>query len=148
MVKLLFRGSFSMRLFRAWPLDTRCSMVNRTSYYSPGPLLSLKLHLSMLFSPLSSAPQLAPPWHCPCSLSGPLARPTFQPMLPPRIYCALLPGYPPCLLCLPITYSSVKRQLKDCLLCEAFPDPHPSLSSQRTAPPLVCAALTVCSEGN
>ena len=69
--------------------------------------------------------------------------PTLQPLLPPHIYVALLPGYPPCLLCLPITYSSVKRQLKDCLLCEGFPDPHPRLSSQRNPPPLVCAALTV-----
>lgn len=40
-------------------------------------------------------------------------------MLLPYLTC------PPGLVCLPITYSSVMRQLKHFFLCEAFPDSHP-----------------------
>lgn len=43
------------------------------------------------------------------------------------VHSMLLPYLkgPPRLICLPITYSSVMRQLKHFFLCEAFPDTHP-----------------------
>lgn len=73
-------------------------MVNRTSYYS-GPLLSLKPHLSMLFSPSLLCPPTCPSLALPAASQGPLAAPPSSPC------CPLASIVPSCLDTLPVSFA-------------------------------------------
>ena len=73
-------------------------MVNRTSYYS-GPLLSLKPHLSMLFSPSLLCPPTSPSLALPAASQGPLAAPPSSPC------CPLTSIVPSCLHTLPVSFA-------------------------------------------